>query len=86
MEGYLQRKYSNSVADTPMGDFGELNRPQPLEETFEEVNDFIQKARAKSTPGINGIMYKLYKRCLKVLASLWKFLQVTHIKKLIAED
>ena len=28
-----------------------------------EVKDFVRKARAKSTPGINGISYKLYKRC-----------------------
>ena len=35
LEAYLQRKYSNPLADTPIGDFGELNRPQPLEETFD---------------------------------------------------
>ena len=90
---HLQRKYSNPQADTPLGDFGELNRPQPLEVTFNnspiklgEAKDFVQKARAKSTPGINGISYKLYKRCPKVLTSLWKLLWVTHIKKFIAED
>ena len=72
-----------------MGDFGELNRLQPLEETFDnsplklgEVKDFVQKARAKSIPGINGIPYELYKRCPKVLISLWK-LRVAHIKKFI---
>ena len=66
LEAHLQRKYSNPLADTPMGDFGELNRLQPLEETFEntliklgEAKDLIRKARAKHTPGINGISYKL---------------------------
>ena len=89
MEAHLQRK----LFDIPMGDFGELNRPQPLEETFDnspiklgEVKDFNRKARVKSTPGINGISNKLYKRCPKVLTSLWKLLQFSHIKKLIAED
>ena len=76
-----------------MSDFSELNRVKPPEETFNnspiklgEVKDFVRKARAKRTPGINGIAYKLYKRCHKVLSSLWKPLRVAHIKKLIAED
>ena len=76
-----------------MGNFGELNRPQPPEESFDnypiklgEVKDFVRKAISKSTPGINGISYKLYKSSPKVLTSLWKFLRVAHIKKLIAED
>ena len=76
-----------------MGDFGELNRLQPPEEKFDnstiklgEVKDFIWKATAKSTPGINGISYKLYKRCPKVLAFLWKLLRVAHINKFIADE
>ena len=71
-----------------MGDFSELNRLQPPEETFEnspiklgEVKDFVRKARAKSTSGINGISYKLYKRYPKVLTSLWKLPRVALIKK-----
>ena len=81
LEAHLQRKYSNRLADTPIGDFSKLNRPQPPEETFDnysikfgEVKDFVRKARVKSTPGINGISYKLYKRYPKVLASLCKLL------------
>ena len=92
-EAHLRRKYSDPLTDTPMGNFSELNRPQPLEETLNnspikvgEVKDFVQKTRSKSTPGINGISYKLYKRCPKVLTSLWKLLRVVHIKKFIAED
>ena len=76
-----------------MGDFSELNRPQPPEETFDnspiklgEVKDFVRKARAKNIPGINGISYKLNERCPKVQASLWKLLQVVHIKTFIAKD
>ena len=93
LEAHLQRKNSEPLADTLMGDFGELNRLQPLEGTFDnspiklgEVKDFVRKARTKSMPGINGISYKLYKRCPKVLTSLWKFLRVAHIKKFITED
>ena len=93
LEAHLQRKYSDPLTDTPMGNFGDLNRPQSPEEAFDnspiklgEVKDFVRKARSKSTPGINGISYKLYKRCPKVLASLWKLLRIMHIKKFIAED
>ena len=89
LEPHPERKYSDSLADTPMGNFGELNRPQPPEEKFDyspiklgEVKDFVRKARAKNTAGINGISYKLYKSCPNVLASLWKLLQVAHIKKI----
>ena len=53
LEAHLQRKYSDQLTDTSMGDFGELNRPQPPEETFDnspiklgEVKDFVQKAKA----------------------------------------
>ena len=35
LEAHLQRKYSDPLADTSMSNFGELNRPQPLEETFD---------------------------------------------------
>ena len=72
LEAYLLRKYSDPLADTPMCDFRELNRLQPLEETFDnspiklgEVKDFVWKARAESPPGINGISYKLYKDAQK---------------------
>ena len=37
--------------------------------------DFIRKARAKSAPGINGISYKLYKNCPKVLHRLISLLK-----------
>ena len=74
LEAHLQRKYYDPLTDTPMGNFGDFNRPQPPGETFDNssiklggVKDFVRKARSKSTPGINGISYKLYKRCPKVL-------------------
>ena len=93
LEAHLQRKDSDPLSDTPRGDFGELSRSQPPEETFDnspiklgEVKDFVRKARAKSTPGINGISYKLYKRCRKVFTSLWKLRRVALIYKFIAED
>ena len=39
--------------------------------------------KSQSSPRINGILYKLYKRCPKILALLWKLLRKAHIKKFI---
>ncbi|XP_052236077.1 uncharacterized protein LOC127847893 [Dreissena polymorpha] len=46
------------------------------EPTLKEVQDIIKKARSKSAPGPNGIPYKVYKSCPKLLRRLWKLLKV----------
>ena len=51
-----------------------------------EIKDFVRKARAKSSLGINGISCKLYKKCSKILALLWKLLQEAYTKKFIVEN
>ena len=53
---------------------------------YVKLKGFVRKARTKSSPGINGISYKLYKRCSKILAFLWKLLREAYTKKLIAEN
>ncbi|XP_052281250.1 uncharacterized protein LOC127878762 [Dreissena polymorpha] len=45
------------------------------EPTLKEVQDIIKKARSKSAPGPNGIPYKVYKSCPKLLRRLWKLLK-----------
>ena len=93
LEAHLQEKFSDPLSDTPLGHFTDLNQPPPPEERFDtsplklgEVKEFVRKARAKSSPGINGISYKLYKRCPKVLALLWKLLKKAQEKGIIAEN
>ena len=68
----LQKKYTNPLTDIPLGCLSELNCPHPPEEKLDnsplklgEIKDFVKKSRAKSSPGINSISYKLYKNCLK---------------------
>ena len=51
-----------------------------------EIKDLVRQARAKSSPEINGISYKLNERCPKILALLSKPLQEAHRKKFIAEN
>ena len=71
----------------------EPNRPHSPEEKFDdsplklgEMKDFVRKARAKSSPEINSISHKLYKRCPKILALLWKLLREAYTMKFIAEN
>jgi len=93
LEAHLREKYTDPLTNIPLGHLNELNRPHPPAEKFDnsplklgEIRDFVKKARAKSSPGINGISYKLYKRCPNVLTLLWRLLRKAHIKKFIAED
>ena len=69
LEAHLRKEYTDPLTNTPLGRLNEPNRPHPPEEKFDdsplkqgEINDFVRKARTKSSPGINGISYKLYRR------------------------
>ena len=66
LEAHLQEKYTNPLTDTLLGHLNEPNYPHPQEEKFVdsplrlgEIKDFVRKAQAKSSLGINGISYKL---------------------------
>ncbi|KAK3757186.1 hypothetical protein RRG08_063162 [Elysia crispata] len=50
----------------------EFNSKSP---SLKEINAVVQKARAKSAPGPNGVPYLLYKRCPNVLKLLHKILR-----------
>ena len=91
LEAHFRKKYTDPLANIPLDRLSEPNRPHLQEEKFDnsplksgEIKDFLRKARAKSSPWINGISHELYKRCSKILALLWKLLQEAHRKKFIA--
>jgi hypothetical protein len=46
------------------------------EPKLQEVKDVVKKARTASTPGPDGIPYKVYKYCPKFTTRLWKALKV----------
>ena len=50
----------------------EFNSKSP---SLKEINSVVQKARAKSAPGPNGVPYLLYKTCPNVLKRLHKILR-----------
>ena len=68
--------------------FNELNRQQPLVSLLKlgKIKEFVREAQAKSSTRINGISYKLYKRCPKILTLLWKLLREAYTKKFIADN
>ena len=46
------------------------------EPSWKEVADIVKKARSGSAPGPNGVPYKVYKKCPKILKHLWRLLKV----------
>ncbi len=64
----LEGKLSGSEEPTIPFDDGELR--------WQEVNDFIRKARGRSAPGTNGISYRVYKNCERLRRRLWRLLKV----------
>ncbi|GFO24229.1 reverse transcriptase [Plakobranchus ocellatus] len=70
LETYLKKTYSDPTCEIPLEETTGLvwpaasgikfdSKPPRLQEVIAVVN----KARAKSSPGPNGVLYFLYKRC-----------------------
>ena len=82
VESYLRETHSDPEREEPLGT---CDRIQPEElptmplnstlPTFKEVQEVTKKARSRSAPGPNGVPYKVYKKCPKLLRRLWKLLQ-----------
>ena len=82
LEAHLRNTYSDPNREIPLSEpaglvwpaapRGEFNSKPP---SLKEINSIVQKARAKSAPGPNGVPYLLYKRCPNVLKRLHKILR-----------
>ncbi|VDI70145.1 Hypothetical predicted protein [Mytilus galloprovincialis] len=57
-----------------------MNTKEP---SWKEVSGVVKKARSASSPGTNGIPYKVYKKCPKILKHLWRLLKVVWRKGMI---
>ena len=81
LEQHLWNTYSDQQNRTPLSIPGLVKPGRPTSPfsdkppTFEEVERVVKKARAKSSPGPNGIPYLLYKKCPKVLGWLHRMLR-----------
>ncbi|GFO26051.1 polyprotein [Plakobranchus ocellatus] len=82
LETHLKKTYSDPTREIPLEETTGLvwpaapgikfdSKPPSLQEVIAVVN----KARAKSAPGPNGVPYLLYKRCPNVLKKLHKILR-----------
>ena len=52
---------------------------------LKEVQEVVEKGRANSSPGPNGLTYAVYKRCPKLLSRLWKLLKAIWIHQRVPE-
>ncbi|GFN73755.1 reverse transcriptase [Plakobranchus ocellatus] len=82
LETNLKKTYSDPTPEIPLEETTGLVWPAASATKFEskppslqEVIAVVNKARAKSAPGPNGVPYLLYKRCPKVLKKLHKILR-----------
>ena len=82
LETHLRKTYSDPNREIPLGEPADLVWPAGPREEFKskppslkEINAVVQKARAKSAPGSNGVPYLLYKSCPNVLKQIHKILR-----------
>ena len=89
----LKEELKNHLRMTYSDDLRDLPKPQDPTVTFDdsgiklkEVRDFVHKSSAGSALGLNGISYKLYKNCPRVLRKLTVFLQQAWNKGIVPQE
>ena len=83
LEKHLAQTYNDARRDEELQQpSGGLQRPTAPGVPFDlsdmkkkEVDDFVKKARSKSSPGNDGISYKMYKHCPKLRKQLFLLLR-----------
>lgn len=93
VEEHLRQVHSDPRREDSLEEMEKLIQPaEPAtpfraeEPSWQEVNTFLRKARAKSAPGPNGIPYKVYKYCERLKRRLWKLLRVAWRKDFLADS
>ena len=82
MEAHLKSVHSDADRAKPLGECNRLINPEPPTVECDtslpaqrEMWAIIKKSRAGSAPGPNGIPYKLYKYCPKIVTILWRLIK-----------
>ena len=93
LEDHLRKTYSDPLKEVPLPPMDGI---PPLEEPetpfragglwLHEAREFVPKAHACSTPGLNGIFFKLYKNCPTVLEQLVCLLQRAWWEGYVAQE
>ena len=93
LEQHVRKQYSDPARNVPLGTPGYVPRPTPPTSKFNimppklsEVRHVVEKARSSSAPGPNGVPYKLYKNCPKVLELLWYLMRTVWKKRSIPSE
>lgn len=93
VEGHLCGVNSDPRREEELEEIAKLIKPneptipfEVMEPSWLEVNDFLKKARGRSAPGPNGILYKVYKYCKRLRRRLWRLLKVSWRKNYLAES
>ena len=83
LQNHLRNTYSDNMRNLPLPPMEALVRPTSPGENFDthpprlsEVERFVKKARAGSSPGPNGVPYKVFKYCTRMRRLLWRLLRV----------
>ncbi|XP_052268608.1 uncharacterized protein LOC127869987 [Dreissena polymorpha] len=92
IQTHLRDTHSDTRRDDPLGPCSHI-MPEPAptialdskEPTLAEVKDVVKKARAGSAPGPNGIPYKVYKMCPRLLRRHWCLIKVVWRKGQVPE-
>ena len=93
LENHLRMTYSEDWNCTPISPLRDLPKPEDPTLMFSdsriklsEVQDFVHKACAGSAPGMNGILYKLYKNCPRIHSKLTDLLQQVWKKCIVPQE
>ena len=93
LKNHLKMTYSDDLNGIPIPPLRDLPKPQDPMVMFDDnwiklkvIWDFVNKARAGSAPGMNGIPYKLYKNCPHVLRKLIVLLQLVRKKGIVQQE
>ena len=93
VESHLKRTYSDPLREEPLPHMSGLKQPTspgfPLEMgdiKWSEVDAVIRKARVRSAPGINGVSYKVLKKCPSAARTLWMLLREAWRKDVVPKE
>ena len=92
LENHLKETYSDPKRREKLSIIRGQNRPTRPGVLFDgsdikarEVEEFVRKARSKSSPGNDGVSYKIYKKCPRLRKILFFLLRKMWKKEDVAE-
>ena len=92
MENHLKETYNDKERENELSDMKGIPKPTAPGVKYDlselrsrEVDDFLKKARWSSSPGGDGVPYKVYKKCSKLRNRLFSILKRAWQEKKVAQ-